>query len=188
MLHQPTGCFDGESICLIPLYDREGSVRANVRVDPDDWFALARYRWHLMNNGYAAGYMTTRTYRREGWRGQRVGGRSRQVLMHRFIAGMESGDRRKVDHVNRDRLDNRRANLRVVTDPEHSQNQTPQRGRSSQYRGVSWFPQTQRWRAYAGVNGRFIHLGYFIDEEEAAMAAAEFRAAHMPCSAEGTAA
>lgn len=189
MLHEGTG-FEPlyDSACELPLYARDGSVRAVTRVDSDDWFRFARYPWHLTNNGYAVGRMTTRSYRRQAQRGQRVGGPAELVLMHRIVMGMSTDDKRKVDHVNRDRLDNRRANLRIVTDAEHSQNQTPQRGRSSVHRGVYWDRRNRKWVAKAQLNGRVISLGHYNDELQAAEAAAEFRRLYMPCSAEGTAA
>jgi hypothetical protein len=189
MLHEGTGCepFD-DSICEIPLYAKDGSLRALTRVDPDDWFRFARYPWHLLSTGYVIGRMTTKGYRREKQRGQRVGGPAKQVLMHRLVMGMDPDDRRKVDHINRDRLDNRRANLRIVNNSEHSQNQTWQRGRTSKYRGVHWDRTNRKWVAKAQLNGRVFSLGHYNDELLAAEAAAEFRRLYMPCSAEGTAA
>lgn len=172
-----------DSICEIPLRSRDGAARARVRVDPDDWLALARYSWFLTRQGYAASRLTTR-YTREKQRGRRHGGAQRLVAMHRLLAGLEPGDRRKVDHINRDRLDCRRSNLRIVNDRGNGENVSPQRGRTSVYRGVAWYVRDGRWQAYASLNRRRHHLGYFDSEEEAAAVAAAFRAAHMPHSAD----
>lgn len=43
-------------------------------------------------------------------------------------------------------------------------------GKTSRFRGVSWYPRTQKWRASLGCGGKSITLGYFDDELEAARA------------------
>jgi hypothetical protein len=106
-------------------------------------------------------------------------------LMHRELLGLTTGDSRQGDHINRDRLDNRRANLRIVTLAENRQNLAAQRGSTSAYRGVSWDKQAEKWRASAKLDGKAKFLGTFEREEDAGRAAADFRAEHMPCSAEG---
>ena len=73
-----------------------------------------------------------------------------------------------VDHVNRDRLDNRRSNLRVCTQSQNLANSPKLRGGSSRFKGVSI--RRGRWRAQIGISGKIIHLGYFTDEAAAARA------------------
>jgi hypothetical protein len=161
------GAFNADdSICEIPLYARDGSVRAYTRVDPEDWFALARYRW-CMCEGYA------------------FSRRSGLGLMHRAIMGLQPGDHRLVDHKDRDRLNNRRNNLRVTDDVGNGQN-TPPRIGTSRYRGVHWNNSRRRWIACAQISGRKHHVGYFTDEDSAGAAAAAFRAAYMPFSDEAS--
>lgn len=77
--------------------------------------------------------------------------------MHRFLLGLGCGDKRQVDHENRDGLDNRRDNLRVVT---HQQN-----GFNRGAKGYSWF--RGKCQAHIKVNGKNIHLGYFDTPAEA---------------------
>jgi hypothetical protein len=76
-----------------------------------------------------------------------------------------------VDHRNRDGLDNRRANLRLAT---HSQNRCNTNrskvGCSSQYRGVYWHKQKKCWRAHLQYEGKWIWLGRFDSELDAARA------------------
>lgn len=97
--------------------------------------------------------------------------------MHRQL--LATADDRFVDHENRNRLDNRRKNLRVVSRAENNQNLTPRRGCSSPHRGVSWHRSSQKWRAYATLNGKQHALGLFVDEAEAARTAREFRLSHL---------
>lgn len=157
----------------IPLLARDGSVRAYTLVDAADAEWLSEWRWCLHNDGYAARWET-------------VDSRFRTVFMHRAILGLEHGDPRKTDHVNRDRLDNRRANLRIATNAENSQN-IPAKG-GSRHRGVSFHKQSGKWMARGKLNGVEHYLGLYDDEHEAARASAAWRAAHMPYSAEGMAA
>jgi hypothetical protein len=76
-----------------------------------------------------------------------------------------------VDHRNRDGLDNRRENLRLAT---HSQNRcnrfVNKAGCSSQYRGVHFHKQRKRWRGCLQYEGKWIWLGEFDNEIEAARA------------------
>jgi hypothetical protein len=134
-------------------------------VDPADADLVESYRWYSSHNGYA---MST--------------ARGRPTLrMHRLVMGLGPGDPRRVDHINRDKMDNRRANLRLVTTAENGQN-VPARGGSSRHRGVSWVTRLRRWRAEVVLAGRHHFLGHFDDEDEAARAAADFRREHMPFS------
>ena len=77
-------------------------------VDADLHRELSRYFWQLSKHGYAF---------RRVYAGKRANGTSRQrdLYLHRHILGLTKGDGKIGDHVNRDRLDNRRENLRVVT-------------------------------------------------------------------------
>lgn len=160
---------------LIPLHRRDGTVRAFVTIDVGDAW-ITQWRWSLSRGGYAM-----RTTRRGG--GRR--GPSTTILLHRLLLALERGDRRQVDHVNGDRLDCRRANLRVV--PGHAANRqnVVLTGGSSAYRGVSWDKRTRSWRAGLKVNGRSVWIGRFDDEVEAAKAAAEARRAMLPYSVDG---
>lgn len=94
--------------------------------------------------------------------------RGRQSL-HRFILGAPSN--LQVDHVNGDGLDNRKANLRLVTNKEQAQNLRKQRNVSSRYRGVCWYKSRQKWLAMIRVDGQQRHLGYFDSEDAAGRAA-----------------
>lgn len=89
------------------------------------------------------------------------------VRMHRLIMGV-SDPKVLVDHINRNPLDNRRANLRLASKSQNTAN-----GRAwgkSKYRGVTWDKDNSRWRAAVFKNGRRIHIGRFDTEEEAARA------------------
>lgn len=158
--HGLTGTYNAH-VVRIPLHARDGSLRAYAVVDDCDR-ATAELGWCLDAWGYVV----------------RRGEDGRIVRLHRLLLGLAPGDAREGDHENRDRLDNRRENLRIVTRAQQMHNVSP-RPRSSTYRGVSFCRQTGRWRATAQVGGRWKHLGRFDSEEDAAAAARAFREREM---------
>ena len=153
------------------MHNRAGEVIGHFVVDDEDIPLAARYSWVLNSNGYA-------------WRS--IMGGTRHLYLHRELLGLGLGDRRQADHANRDRLDNRRANLRIATPGQNAQNK-PSLGGSSPFRGVSWDRSRRKWTAAVQLNGRRHQVGRFDDEREAAEAAAAFRRIHMPFSDEAVA-
>jgi hypothetical protein len=153
----------------IPL-GRTGLV---ALLDPSDAIWASRLKWHTQRNGdllYVA-------------RIDVINGLRERTYLHRMVLGLERDDPRRVDHINRNTLDNRRSNLRIVTDAQNAQNQGS-RGGSSRFRGVTWDKSREKWMATGMLDGRRRTIGRFDDEAEAAFAAAEWRAEHMPFSEE----
>jgi hypothetical protein len=95
----------------------------------------------------------------------------RRIFLHREILNLSTESRLEGDHINRDKLDNRRRNLRVVTRMQNAQNVSSCEGSSSIYRGVTWYRQLGKWHAQVRSGGKTHHFGYFSDEIEAAEAA-----------------
>lgn len=89
--------------------------------------------------------------------------------MHRVIMGLGKDDPQKVDHIDGDGLNNRRANLRTATHAQNMANRTSRFG-SSRYKGVSWNKKAERWSAVLRFQDRSYYLGCFDDEEDAARA------------------
>lgn len=84
------------------------------------------------------------------------------ILMHRLILDAPQGI--KVDHINRNGLDNRRSNLRLATDIQSSAHRGMRTDNSSGYKGV--IAANDRWRARVAQT----HIGYFASSKEAAYA------------------
>ena len=115
------------------------------------------HKWRVNSQGYA--------YRND-WNG----GKQRKLYMHRVIMGIANMGRGiEVDHINGDKLDNRRDNLRLCT-RGHNNAARRRQGGSSEYRGVTWAKDKQRWQAQIGYRGKNKVLGRFKTEEEAARA------------------
>ncbi len=89
-----------------------------------------------------------------------------------------------IDHISRDKLDNRRTNLRFVPRAGNAQNKSAYRCNVTGFRGVYRRPDTGRYLAHAAVNGRLHRLGYFDTAEAAAEVAKQFRLKHMPYTVE----
>lgn len=160
-----------EDLVRIPLTRRSGEICGYTVVDAVDAEWASQWHWRLNDQGYAMRYIE-------------CDGRYVKVYLHRELLGLARGDSPFGDHIDRDRLNNRRANLRAVSRAANSQNRSPDADSTSAYRGVSWDTGTRKWRAQVRVNGHRHHLGLFDDEVAAARAAQAFRAEMMPYSTE----
>ncbi|MFE4203875.1 HNH endonuclease [Aneurinibacillus aneurinilyticus] len=111
-------------------------------------------------------------------------GKRKRLSLHRKLMGSPEGF--QIDHINHNTLDNRRSNLRIVTNGQNQQNRSgPQKNnKSSGIRGVTWCKQRGKWIAQMGLNGKNINLGGYDDLEVAAKVVAEARKKHMPYSNE----
>lgn len=122
-------------------------------VDDEDYAELAKHKWHCNSYGYAI-------------RMPRIGVKRKVIWMHRVIAGTPDG--MDTDHINGDRLDNRRSNLRSCTTTQNLMNVRKRDGCTSRHKGVYFYKRTGQWMARIYVDGKCKFLGYFDDENEAA--------------------
>jgi len=90
------------------------------------------------------------------------------MYMHRMIVPAGDWHIEQIDHVNLNRSDNRRANLRVGS-PSHNHANKDRSG-ASPYRGITWFSSKGKWKAQIKHHRRCRHLGYFADPVSAALA------------------
>lgn len=118
----------------------------SVVVDQDDYWLLRMFKWHC-DNGYASN--------------KDLG------AMHRFL--MKDPVGLHVDHIDGDRLNNRRANLRAVTPQQNQSNRRNGNG-TSKYVGVTWEMKFERWKVSVMHQGKANYVGVFRDEVEAAEA------------------
>ncbi len=89
--------------------------------------------------------------------------------MHRKV--LRIADDMYVDHINRDGLDNRKANLRPATCVQNTYNRRKRSGDSrSRYKGLSWDNRRRKWLARICFDKKKLDLGTFDDEIEAAKA------------------
>lgn len=159
---------DFEGAALVPLHKGSGEIHGYALIDVSDAAYVGQWRWYRTRSGYVM---------RRKWVGN---GECRSVLLHRELLGLAVGDPSEVDHINRNPLDCRRANLRIVTHAQNHQNRGSLPGSSSEHRGVSWNATRRAWVAYIHLDGKLQVLGVFECETDAASAARAARARFMP--------
>lgn len=135
----------------IPLSGGHG-VGLYAIVDDDDYDRLSNHSWCLDIGG---GYPMTRH-------------KTKQYRMHRMIMPAPRGF--VTDHINRNKLDNRKTNLRVVTNSENMHNVGIRSTNTSGYRGVTYSNRDRVWIAQVKVNYKNIVIGRFKDKESAVIA------------------
>lgn len=148
---------------VIPLSGKRGLGMVAI-VDDDLCEELMAFRWAYGTGGYAS---------RCSRKAERECGSASHISMHRQILCLHKTKGHpgeiEVDHINGNGLDNRTANLRLVTRSINNINRTKQVG-MSRFVGVSFFKPARLWRAYITKDGRRYDLGYFKTETEAARA------------------
>ena len=129
-----------------------------VLIDEEDRELLENIgKWYINNRGYVR--KTIRFI--EGTQEK-----DKNISMHRIIWEKHFGlipKNMQIDHISGNRLDNRKNNLRLVTNQENQWNQTKAKG----YR---WHKEAKKYQAQIGLNDKVINLGFFDTAEEAAKA------------------
>jgi hypothetical protein len=129
-------------------------------VDDADYGWLSQWKWRAHKMGKFC-YAVRSTY---------IEQKRGSVSMHRQVLGLLPGDGFEADHINHDTLDNQRSNLRRATKSQNHQNQYGQITARSQFKGLYWHPGIKKWRARIKHNYKYIQIGYFKEEIEAAKA------------------
>jgi hypothetical protein len=121
-------------------------------VDKEDFNNLSRYNWRLFESNNHKYAITC-------------------LLLHRFIMGKNIPLNMCVDHINRNTLDNRKSNLRIIGFPDNGRNKEKFKGNyTSRYKGVSLYRPQRKWIAYVSYKGKTRYIGLFNEEIEAALA------------------
>lgn len=140
-----------------------GKTENYVLVDDEDYEVLNKFSWYGRNeHGYKYAARSIMFPREAGKR------RVFTEKMHRKIMNAKTGQ--IVDHINGNTFDNRKNNLRICTREDNTKNRSKNYNNTSGYKGVSFHKNYKRWISYIGVNGKLIHLGWFDDKKEAALA------------------
>lgn len=124
-------------------------------VDDADYVYLSQWKWNLDNCGYAR-------------RGIKVSGKNVTVRMHRQVNGTPDGF--FTDHINHNKLDNRKSNLRTVTNSQNKANEPLRANNTSGFKGVTRHTSTGKWMARIKIDRRYRYIGLFNDEKSAANA------------------
>lgn len=122
-------------------------------VDDEDFELVSNHKW-TFGHGYA--YRNIRVKSKYICR----------VYMHRLILNPRPGF--VTDHINRDKLDNRRCNLRETTQGINCLNSSLRKSNKSGFTGIFKYPYS--WGASIQLNGIKINLGHFKNKEDAILA------------------
>lgn len=126
-----------------------------VLVDDCDFEILNQWKWNICPKGYAI-----RTDRTNG---------KVTVYMHKEVAKCAGWQTEglQVDHIDGDKLDNRRDNLRLATNQQNQANVSRQSNNTTGFKGVHFHKLHGKYMARIGVSYKRINLGYFDTAEEA---------------------
>lgn len=122
--------------------------------DQEDYGKIKKYCWYIRNNGYLA-----------------TGSGKNTKLFHRLITNCNKD--MVVDHINHNKMDNRKDNLRICKQSQNSANSKTSINNTSGVTGVSWNKEKNRWSANIMVNRKSINLGYYDEFNDAARARKE---------------
>lgn len=139
---------DGHAVILL----RSGSELLRCKVDAEDIGRLSGMTWGIDTRGYAWSQSRSRP----------------AVRMHRFLLNAGEGEPLEVDHINQDKLDNRKSNLRLVNHALNNHNRN--RRSAMMLRGCYEDKRTNlknRYRSHVTHGGREINLGRFATAQEA---------------------
>ena len=117
------------------------------KIDVSDYELIKNYTWHQCN-GYIVGKVD-----------------KKEIKLHRFLLNVSVGD--EVDHINRNPLDNRRTNLRVVDRSANCINRGVGKNNTSGHKGVYKISGYNRYGVQININGKRIYLGSFDTYDEA---------------------
>ena len=125
IMEQADPCTRLDGVAVIPCRRKDGVI-VHALVDDDRWDDLNRFKWLMDDGGYA--YSNDRINDSYGYG------------MHIYVMGLPRRrghiDKQVVDHINRVRHDNRRANLRLISASENCHNRTKLEGTTSKFDGV----------------------------------------------------
>ena len=125
---------------------------ATMLIDHEDYEMVRQHRWWVEKN---TGYFMTN-----------INGKC--IHLHRML--MPDQDGVVCDHINRNKCDNRRSNLRYATPKENSRNRSKAKNNTTGYIGVYWHIRKMMYTAQVTTDGKIHNLGYFATAEEAARA------------------
>lgn len=127
-------------------YDINYDEKGRFLIDTEDIDKIIHLKWSIRNDGYVSA------------KSDGVG-----VKLHRLIANTPDG--MHTDHINLDKLDNRKENLRIVTQAKNNKNKGFYSNNTSGYKGVYWL--RNRWHAQLTYKNKKYHLGCFKNKEDA---------------------
>lgn len=129
-------------------------------VDDEDYEELSGFDWYADDLGYANRVLPFDP--ESGW--------YPRMPMHRQIAGICRSDKRQVDHIDRNPLNNQRSNLRICTVGQNALNRSILITNTSGFKGVSWHKKYKKWLAQIQIRNKKTVIGFYDSPEIAHVA------------------
>ena len=129
-----------------------------VLIDDEDFNKIKNHNWSIETQALKKGKQYFRYF---------DNAIKSTVTLHRLIMGCVLHDKKEVDHISGDTLDNRKQNLRIGTHTQNMQNVKRHKDNSTGYKGVDYNKEHKKYCARIAVNKRQIKLGYYKTAEEA---------------------
>ena len=130
----------------------------DVIVDKNDFDYLNQWNWYLSITGYAYRYSWDKDKsktlsKKDKWKAHKG------IYMHRLVNDTPCGF--ETDHINRNKLDNRKCNLRTVNRRQNTINRGLNKNNTSGYKGIYFDKKTNKWCVEIKNNYKKIWLGRF---------------------------
>jgi hypothetical protein len=123
-------------------------------VDDEHYGYLSQWNWQLYSSSGHVG------------RCQWVDRKQTSILLHRVVNSTPKG--MHTDHINGNKLDNRKENLRTCNKSQNGMNRSKQKGiYSSGYKGVTWCKTRKKWKVRVKAKGKVYSFGYHTSEHTA---------------------
>jgi hypothetical protein len=129
-----------------------------ILVDDADYELLSQFKWSICKKDKTIYAVRRKSNYSNG-----------NILMHRSILGV-TDPKILVDHKDHNGLNNQRDNIRQATHSQNGANLLKKNKAHSKYLGVTWHKGNKKWMAQIMKNRKRIGLGYFEDQERAAIA------------------
>lgn len=127
-----------------------------ILIDDDDFERLSKFKWSLGGG---------RTKDKNRYPCVSINGRTNYI--HRMVLGLKKGDKRFIDHIDRNTYNNQKSNLRIVSRSQNRCNSDREKSNKSGYKGIHWRPQNKKWYVQIAENGKVHYLGLYEDLNEA---------------------
>ena len=120
---------------VIIIRDKNGNEIAQTKIDNEDVEKVGKCKWFIDKHGYI-----------------RTGAKNNNVYLHRYI--MNCPDELVVDHINRDKTDNRKSNLRICEQKDNNCNRNTQSNNSLGIKNINWHKENNNYRCVIKKDGK----------------------------------
>ena len=131
-------------------------INGKIKIDKDDYEKINDFNRYVYIN---SGSYALMTFKNEDY------------FIHRLIMGLptryDPNTKIIADHINGDRLDNRKQNLRIIEKDYNPINCKKYKNNTSGTKGVSYMKNLDKWQANINYKGKSIYLGVYKDIDAA---------------------